>query len=184
LQSKCHELHSNFAFNFNLRRYVWVMRVIHYPPLPASGAGVVGAGGDGGEGGHGDAGGESGGVGNGGDGDRLLDVEDATSPGGSEGAAASGSEGAAAGESQGGAAGGSEGAAAVAAAAGGAHVSKAVPLSCGEHTDYGLLTIVNQDLHVAALQVRNAAGCGRSHVARHAINTQSELSCLESSEIL
>ena len=50
------------------------------------------------------------------------------------------------------------GADAVAAAKGGAHMSKAVPLSYGEHTDYGLLTIVNQDAHVSALQVQNAAG--------------------------
>ncbi len=31
-------------------------------------------------------------------------------------------------------------------------------VSCGEHTDYGLLTLVNQESHAAALQVRNAAG--------------------------
>ena len=35
---------------------------------------------------------------------------------------------------------------------------RAEQLSCGEHTDYGLLTMVNQDGHVAALQVKNAAG--------------------------
>jgi isopenicillin N synthase-like dioxygenase len=28
-----------------------------------------------------------------------------------------------------------------------------VQLSCGEHCDYGLLTLVNQDPHVTALQV-------------------------------
>ena len=31
-------------------------------------------------------------------------------------------------------------------------------LSCGEHTDYGLLTFVNQEAHMTALQVKNAAG--------------------------
>jgi isopenicillin N synthase-like dioxygenase len=31
-------------------------------------------------------------------------------------------------------------------------------LSCGEHTDYGLLTLVAQEQHAAALQVRNTAG--------------------------
>eukprot|EP00899_Mesostigma_viride_P018880 jgi/Mesvir1/26994/Mv20705-RA.1 len=31
-------------------------------------------------------------------------------------------------------------------------------IGCGEHTDYGLLTIVNQDPHVAALEVKNAQG--------------------------
>lgn len=40
----------------------------------------------------------------------------------------------------------------------GEEVSRATQLSCGEHTDYGLLTIVNQDEHIAALQVKNAAG--------------------------
>jgi hypothetical protein len=33
-----------------------------------------------------------------------------------------------------------------------------VQLSCGEHTDYGLLTFVNQEAHMTALQVKNAAG--------------------------
>eukprot|EP00891_Asterochloris_glomerata_P003840 jgi/Astpho2/3840/e_gw1.00062.83.1_t len=33
-----------------------------------------------------------------------------------------------------------------------------VQLSCGEHADYGLLTFVNQEDHVAALQVKNAEG--------------------------
>ena len=37
-------------------------------------------------------------------------------------------------------------------------MSRAEQLSCGEHTDYGMLTIVNQDPHVTALQVKNAAG--------------------------
>ena len=47
----------------------------------------------------------------------------------------------------------------VAAAKEGAHLMKSVPLSCGEHTDYGLLTIVNQDVTAtAALQVQNATG--------------------------
>eukprot|EP00293_Proteomonas_sulcata_P019730 CAMPEP_0184301558 /NCGR_PEP_ID=MMETSP1049-20130417/11732_1 /TAXON_ID=77928 /ORGANISM="Proteomonas sulcata, Strain CCMP704" /LENGTH=388 /DNA_ID=CAMNT_0026612589 /DNA_START=195 /DNA_END=1362 /DNA_ORIENTATION=+ len=31
-------------------------------------------------------------------------------------------------------------------------------ISCGEHTDYGLLTIINQDPGVSALQVQNASG--------------------------
>lgn len=33
------------------------------------------------------------------------------------------------------------------------NIPKEVQLSCGEHTDYGLLTIVNQDTHMTALQV-------------------------------
>jgi isopenicillin N synthase-like dioxygenase len=37
-------------------------------------------------------------------------------------------------------------------------VSRAEQLSCGEHTDYGMLTMVNQDDGIAALQVKNAAG--------------------------
>ncbi|KIY99545.1 hypothetical protein MNEG_8416 [Monoraphidium neglectum] len=45
-----------------------------------------------------------------------------------------------------------------AAAAAGADISRDVQLSCGEHTDYGLLTLVNQEGHVSALQVKNAAG--------------------------
>jgi isopenicillin N synthase-like dioxygenase len=36
-------------------------------------------------------------------------------------------------------------------------VSRAEQLSCGEHTDYGMLTMVNQDEDIAALQVKNAA---------------------------
>ena len=40
----------------------------------------------------------------------------------------------------------------------GKSLSRAEQLSCGEHTDYGMLTIVNQDEHVAALQVKNADG--------------------------
>lgn len=40
-----------------------------------------------------------------------------------------------------------------AAALQGADISRSVQLSCGEHTDYGLLTLVNQDSHVSALQV-------------------------------
>lgn len=47
---------------------------------------------------------------------------------------------------------------AAAAALQGADVERSVQLSCGEHTDYGLLTLVNQDLHVSALQV-GAAWC-------------------------
>jgi isopenicillin N synthase-like dioxygenase len=42
---------------------------------------------------------------------------------------------------------------AVAAAAACGDVGREVQLSCGEHTDYGLLTLVNQDAHVSALQV-------------------------------
>lgn len=42
---------------------------------------------------------------------------------------------------------------AAAAAVQGAEVERSVQLSCGEHTDYGLLTLVNQDPHVSALQV-------------------------------
>eukprot|EP00879_Flechtneria_rotunda_P014144 GHRR01014776.1.p1 GENE.GHRR01014776.1~~GHRR01014776.1.p1 ORF type:complete len:305 (+),score=54.31 GHRR01014776.1:944-1858(+) len=44
------------------------------------------------------------------------------------------------------------------AAAAGQEVGRQVQLSCGEHTDYGLLTLVNQDPHVCALQVKNALG--------------------------
>lgn len=36
----------------------------------------------------------------------------------------------------------------------GADIERSVQLSCGEHTDYGLLTLVNQDSHVSALQVQ------------------------------
>jgi isopenicillin N synthase-like dioxygenase len=36
----------------------------------------------------------------------------------------------------------------------GADISRDVQLSCGEHTNYGLLTLVNQEGHVSALQVR------------------------------
>lgn len=32
-------------------------------------------------------------------------------------------------------------------------IERSVQLSCGEHTDYGLLTLVNQEDHVSALQV-------------------------------
>eukprot|EP00775_Hariotina_reticulata_P002982 gene2982-3265_t len=45
-----------------------------------------------------------------------------------------------------------------AAVAAGDDVGREVQLSCGEHTDYGLLTLVNQDSDVTALQVKNAAG--------------------------
>ncbi len=38
-------------------------------------------------------------------------------------------------------------------AVGGAEVERSTQLSCGEHTDYGLLTLVNQESHMAALQV-------------------------------
>lgn len=37
------------------------------------------------------------------------------------------------------------------------HISRDTQLSCGEHTDYGLLTIVNQDSDITALQVQNTA---------------------------
>ena len=36
----------------------------------------------------------------------------------------------------------------------GAEVERSVQLSCGEHTDYGLLTLVHQEEHVSALQAR------------------------------
>jgi isopenicillin N synthase-like dioxygenase len=39
-------------------------------------------------------------------------------------------------------------------AAAGGEVARSTQLSCGEHTDYGLLTMVNQDDGVTALQVR------------------------------
>ena len=39
------------------------------------------------------------------------------------------------------------------AAAAGGEIDRSVQLSCGEHTDYGLLTLVNQDPGIAALQV-------------------------------
>ncbi|GAB4818531.1 hypothetical protein N2152v2_005577 [Parachlorella kessleri] len=48
--------------------------------------------------------------------------------------------------------------AAAAAAAERADVERSTQLSCGEHTDYGLLTLVNQESHVEALQVKNADG--------------------------
>lgn len=32
-------------------------------------------------------------------------------------------------------------------------IDKSIQLSCGEHTDYGLLTLVNQDPGITALQV-------------------------------
>ncbi len=35
----------------------------------------------------------------------------------------------------------------------GAEVDRGVQLSCGEHSDYGLLTLVNQEGHISALQV-------------------------------
>ena len=43
---------------------------------------------------------------------------------------------------------------AAAAALAGAEVERGVQLSCGEHSDYGLLTLVNQDAHIPALQVQ------------------------------
>lgn len=47
---------------------------------------------------------------------------------------------------------------AAAAAARGDEVERSVQLSCGEHTDYGLLTLVNQDTHLTALQVKPTVG--------------------------
>ena len=41
-------------------------------------------------------------------------------------------------------------------AAAGGEIDRAVQLSCGEHTDYGLLTLVNQDPDIPALQVSSA----------------------------
>lgn len=35
----------------------------------------------------------------------------------------------------------------------GAEVPRSTQLSCGEHTDYGLLTLVNQEATLGALQV-------------------------------
>ncbi|CAK0785938.1 hypothetical protein CVIRNUC_009151 [Coccomyxa viridis] len=43
-------------------------------------------------------------------------------------------------------------------AAPGREIDRSVQLSCGEHTDYGLLTLVNQDPDIPALQVKNARG--------------------------
>jgi len=40
----------------------------------------------------------------------------------------------------------------------GNELARSVPLSVGEHTDYGLLTVVNQDEEHTALQVKNASG--------------------------
>lgn len=40
----------------------------------------------------------------------------------------------------------------------GAEVDRGVQLSCGEHSDYGLLTLVNQEQHIPALQVRAVQG--------------------------
>lgn len=42
------------------------------------------------------------------------------------------------------------------AAAAGAEIDRSVQLSCGEHTDYGLLTLVNQDPDIPALQVASS----------------------------
>ena len=42
-------------------------------------------------------------------------------------------------------------------AAAGGEIDRAVQLSCGEHTDYGLLTLVNQDPDIPALQVLQPA---------------------------
>lgn len=39
------------------------------------------------------------------------------------------------------------------AAGAGGEIDRSVQLSCGEHTDYGLLTLVNQDPDISALQV-------------------------------
>eukprot|EP00892_Ulva_mutabilis_P006008 jgi/Ulvmu1/377/UM001_0384.1 len=40
----------------------------------------------------------------------------------------------------------------------GAELPRSTQLSCGEHTDYGMLTLVNQDTDIAALQVKNSDG--------------------------
>ena len=48
---------------------------------------------------------------------------------------------------------------AASAALAGAEVDRGVQLSCGEHSDYGLLTLVNQDAHIPALQVRKLCSC-------------------------
>lgn len=40
-------------------------------------------------------------------------------------------------------------------------------LSCGEHCDYGLLTLVNQDPHVTALQVGCHGACRNRLTAGH-----------------
>lgn len=54
--------------------------------------------------------------------------------------------------------GGRSGSAGARAAIEGAEVHRSTQLSCGEHTDYGLLTLVNQEEHISALQVKNASG--------------------------
>ena len=58
-------------------------------------------------------------------------------------------------------------------AAPGAEIDRSVQLSCGEHTDYGLLTLVNQDPDIPALQVEHCSPCtGITRV--HAKYTSSE----------
>lgn len=54
------------------------------------------------------------------------------------------------------------------AAAARGEVGRDVQLSCGEHTDYGLLTLVNQDSHVSALQVGAARPAQAHALARPA----------------
>jgi len=49
-------------------------------------------------------------------------------------------------------------------AARGREVERSVQLSCGEHTDYGLLTLVNQEPGVSALQVRVSRCTNVPHV--------------------
>ena len=44
-------------------------------------------------------------------------------------------------------------------AAPGREIDRSVQLSCGEHTDYGLLTLVNQDPDIPALQVAHRSPC-------------------------
>ena len=41
----------------------------------------------------------------------------------------------------------------------GREIDRSVQLSCGEHTDYGLLTLVNQDPDIPALQVAPRSRC-------------------------
>ena len=58
-------------------------------------------------------------------------------------------------------------------AAPGREIDRSVQLSCGEHTDYGLLTLVNQDPDIPALQVEHRSPC--TVITRvHAKHTSSE----------
>jgi isopenicillin N synthase-like dioxygenase len=52
------------------------------------------------------------------------------------------------------------------AAAEGGEIDRSIQLSCGEHTDYGLLTLVNQDPDIPALQVMlSSSGFDNSHIS-------------------